>query len=362
MTTRPASRPARLRTSALATLFVAAFAASAGFAAPAVADTADGPDVTWGVRTASNDHGDARENFVYEADPGQTIDDAIIVSNYDVVPVTLDVYAADGFTTTSGQLDVAARDKPPLEIGAWVVPAADRITVQPGESLLVPFTLTVPSNATPGDHAGGLLTTLTQPPVENGLTVDRRLGIRIHLRVGGALAPSLAIDDLHVDYAGTLNPFGTGMATVTYTVHNTGNVRLSAGQAVSLAGPFGMLGTDAATPDPVPELLPGETWPVTVKVKGVVPAFLLTATATLKPAAPEGADLSVAVVTATASTAAVPWTLCAIVLLLAAGIVLLVLRRRRARVRQKAREEALVQAAVEAALREREAAEASVPE
>ena len=76
--------------------------------------------------------------------------------------------------------------------------------------------------------------------------MERRLGIRIRLRVGGALAPALTIDSLHVGYHGSWNPFSKGDATVTYTIHNTGNAIQSAQQAVSVAGPFGLLRTNSA--------------------------------------------------------------------------------------------------------------------
>ncbi|WP_345752616.1 DUF916 domain-containing protein [Microbacterium rhizophilus] len=320
--------------------------------APAHAATDATPEVTWGVRTATGEHGDGRENYAYEAAPGDTIADAIIIANHDTAPLELDIYGADGFTSSSGQLDVAPRAVTPREIGAWLVPATDRVTVAPGEAVEVPFTITVAANATPGDHAGGILTALTRPPLEDGVTVDRRLGIRIHLRVTGAIAPALAVDDLRVDYAGTPAPFGAGQATVTYTVRNSGNVRLSASQGVTLAGPFGLFAIGAPGLTPVPELLPGETWPVEVEVGGVVPAFVLNAVAALD--AVPTADAPVPQrVEARASTAAVPWSFLAVLLVLAGAVALWVATRRRRRAARQAREDARVRDAVAQALRDR---------
>ncbi|WP_395244717.1 WxL protein peptidoglycan domain-containing protein [Agromyces sp. MMS24-K17] len=356
--------PAGLLARVIPIAVAAALAAGAALAGAAPAAAEEGPDVTWGVRPAAYDGDDARQNYAYQADPGETIEDAIIVANHDTAPIELDVYAADGFTTAGGQLDVATRDARAVDIGKWLLPAADRIVVQPGEAVEVPFTLAVPANATPGDHAGAILTALTRPDEDEGLTVDRRLGIRIHLRVGGELAPALAIENLRVDYGGTLNPFGSGEATVAYTVRNAGNVRLSAAQAVTLTGPFGMLPVAATGVDPVPELLPGETWPVTVRVAGVVPAFGLTASVALDPSAPEGTERAPKRVEASATTAAVPWTLLVLVLLVAGGIALWIVLGRKRRAARAAAEEARVQEAVAAALRERDAqaeAEAEAP-
>lgn len=81
------------------------------------------------------------------------------------------------------------------------------------------------------------------------LAVDRRFGNRVQVRAAGELQPALEVTDLDVSYAGTWNSFGSGTAHVTYTVTNTGNVRLAADQMVSAAGAFGLGGGEVA-PDP----------------------------------------------------------------------------------------------------------------
>lgn len=307
--------------------------------------------VTWGVRTASNDFGESRENFTYDVEPGGSLDDAFVVTNYDDEPLQLTMYAADGFTTSSGQLDVATRDVLPREIGAWVA-VEEEVVIEPGESREVPFTLDVPDNATPGDHAGAIVTSLTVPAADEGISVDRRLGIRIYLRVGGDLAPSLSIDAFGVEYSGSLNPFVAGTASASYTIRNTGNSRLDAGHSVTLAGPFGLFRGAPISLDDVPQLLPGESWEVDVPLTSVVPLFLVTAEATVNPALPDGTGIAPA--SAQASFWAVPWTLLIAAVLAVASIVLVVWTTRRGRRKRKAVEDARVQQAVELALRERE--------
>ena len=50
------------------------------------------------------------------------------------------------------------------------------------------------------------------------------------------------------DFHGVANPFAPGSATVTYTVRNTGNVRLGGRESVTVAGPGGVrLATAAET-------------------------------------------------------------------------------------------------------------------
>ena len=350
-------------TTIVRTALVAALVAIGTVAVVPSAASADEGDVAWGVRTAANDQGADRQNFGYEIDPGGTVSDGLVISNHDALPLDLALYGADGFTTDAGELDVVTAGTESIAVGAWVSFDSASVTVQPGESVEVPFSMTVPANATPGDYAGAVITSLSQPSPTQGIGVDRRLGIRIHLRVGGAIAPALAVDDMRVDYTGTFNPFGAGEAVVSYTLRNSGNARLSAGQRVTIAGPFGMLPSDARGIASVPELLPGETWEVRVPVAGVIPSFLLTATTTvsLESASSGAGDPAIAPVAASATTWAVPWATLALLVLLAALAVAAVVLTRRRRRAAKAREDARVDEAVQHALHEREARGTLVP-
>ena len=188
-------------------------------------------------QTAANDFGAHRPTT---ATPSirAGLEDGLVVVNHGTAPLHLAVYAADAFTTDAGQLDFVGKDAKSTGVGAWVQPARDDVTVRPGESVEVPFAIAVPRNAAPGDYMGGIVTSPTGAGDADGIDVDRRAGI-VRLRVGGELEPSLAVEGVHVRYSGTTNPLGKGDATVTYTIHNTGNAILTARQAVSVSGPFG---------------------------------------------------------------------------------------------------------------------------
>ncbi|GGY11162.1 COG1470 family protein [Streptomyces minutiscleroticus] len=348
---RTSSVPARLRTALLA-LF-AALAFTGALTGPAAA--ADG-DVTWTVRTAENEYGDDRSSYSYGVNPGGRVEDAMVVANRSRSTLRLAVYSADGYTTDKGQLDLLTREKKSVGVGAWVHAARDSVEIAPGRTAEIPFTVSVPRDATPGDYVGGILTSLKQSDDAEGIAVDRRLGIRVGLRVSGELKPTLAVEGLHVDYRGSADPFARGDATVTYTLHNTGNALLSGTQKVTLTGPFGTLSTDAGRVPAPPELLPGEEWKVTVPVHGVAPAFRLTATATVTPLITDaaGSTASLDPVEATAHGRAVPWALLLLVALLLAAAASAFLLARRRRTRRKQREDARVRDAVEQALRDRD--------
>ena len=335
----------------------AAPAAPAALVAPAAADPAADPaagaaadpaadpaaastQVTWGVRPADTVHGAARPNFAYTLPPGGTLSDALVVTNKGDAPLALDVYAADGFLTPDGTLDVLGAGEESTALGAWVRVDTPEIVLEPGAAAEVPFTLTVPDDAQPGDYAAGIVSSLL---VENaaGVSVDRRLGSRVHLRVSGDLAPALAVTGLRVDYDAGGNPVAPGAATVTFTVTNTGNARLAPTEQVQVAGLFGLGRARAAAVD-VPELIPGASVQRSVRVDGVWPLVRTTATialggevVALPGAAAADAAPPVPGVVATGTAWAVPWALIGALALVVALVALRVLAGRRRRVRHQ---------------------------
>ena len=336
-----------------AALAAAMIVAAAAMLAPSDARAADG-EVSWSVRTASNELGADRTSYSYTVNPGRSVRDGLVVVNRGTEPLELAVYAADGFTTDTGQFDVLAGGEDSVGIGEWVRLERDRVRIGAGKSVTVPFTIAVPQNATPGDRGGGIVTSLRQVDDVAGVNMDRRLGIRVSLRVSGDLAPALTVDDARMMWRGGLNPFTGGDAELTYTLRNAGNTVVSARDEAEVSGPFGWFGVKAAGATQVPDLLPGESWTQHVRIRGVAPLLLLTGTATVTPVVTDASGTTGALSPETVSATgwAVPWTLLAALIVLALAVLVvrrLTLRHRRTR---QAREDARVQEAVARALAE----------
>lgn len=239
------------------------------------------------VKTAANAFGADRPEYGYTINPGAEVEDGIVVVNDDATPL---------------QLDLSATDAKSAGLAAWVHPEQDNVTVAPGESVEVPFTVTVPAEAKPGDYAGAIA------------------GIPIRLRVGGALQPSLAVEDVQVH----------GSETVTYTIHNAGNATLSARQSVSVSGPFGRWRARADKLADTSPLLPGERRKVSVPLHDVTPALRLTATVTLVPLLTDaaGSTAPLAATKGSGHAIVVPWTLL-LAVVVGCGLVALAFRARR---------------------------------
>jgi hypothetical protein len=306
-------------------MLAAALLAGASVATPAVGAEEGAP---WEVGTVDGSLGSGRQNYDYAVEPGERFEDALMDVNTGTTPIDLALYPADAFTTGAGQLDLRTRDDEPSGVGAWVELERNRISLQPGESAEVPFTVTVPDDAGPGSHLGGVVT--TPASTSNGSEPERRVALTVHLRVGESFRPSLSVDDVRIDYSG--DALGSGVATVNYTIRNTGDTMLAAEQSVAVAGPFGSFGVTAEPVETTPRLLPGEAWPVSVPVTGVIPTGLLASTVTLVPlyTDPAGSTGPLAPVEQSGSGWAIPWLPLMLVALAVGAITTLVIVRKRA--------------------------------
>lgn len=271
--------------------------------------------VTWGVQPADTEHGTDRPNFAYELDPGDMIEDAVVVTNHTPTEITFRIYAADGFTTPSGFLDLLPAGEPSVGLGTWITFPTAEITLGPDERREVPLTLTVPEDTTAGDHSGGVVTSVVTAGAGEGVTQDNRLGNRVHVRVRGELAASVAIENLEVRYDASANPFAPGRATITYDLVNTGNVRVAGHETVRLSGPLG-LGAHVVAGE-LPELVTGSDLPRELVVEGVWPLLRTPVEVSVQPV-PVGigaGGTAAAPVALTAAVWTVPWVLLGLVLL-----------------------------------------------
>lgn len=286
---------------------------------------------SWALAPSYNDpkQGGSRTNLSYEVPAGTNFGDQVTLFNLGNAELTFRIYSTDAYNTGDGLFELLRGDQKPTDIGSWVALPKDEITVPPGMQVTIPVTIRVPVTAAPGDHAGGILAaSATQGSSPDGTTVtlDRRTGVRMYVRVAGPLAPKLTVEKLKTSYRRSLNPF-SGKAEVTYRIENRGNVRTAGQQSVSVSGPFGLFTRHKASTE-VPELLPGQATNVRVTFKGVAALGVDVGRVRLVPAPVGSAVLKSA--TWKSYVIALPFAIVAAVLVLG-----LLLRARRAYVRRQ---------------------------
>jgi hypothetical protein len=301
----------------LATLFVVAWFP----AQPATAQAGrggQGPVVnSWALAPTGTDPANpsSRVYLSYSIPPGTTVRDSVTLWNYSNVPLTFQLYATDAFTNGQGSFDLLPSARRPSDAGSWVTLEWNTLTVRANAKVDIPFTLTVPTNGRPGDHAGAVLAAnQVQGTESNGKVVnlDRRTGSRLYVRVTGPLNPVLVIDNIHAVYHASVNPLG-GSLDVTYTVRNAGNVRLGAHQLIAASGPFGV-GRKTRLSSDLAELLPNNAVTRHERFHGVPALLRASGAVTLHPFS-AAADVKVSTaIHASAHTWALPWSVLVVVL------------------------------------------------
>jgi hypothetical protein len=189
-----------------------------------------------------------RASFHYTLPPGTTITDRLVLANPSSQEQTFRIWSADAYNTSlSGALALRIDGYPMTQVGTWIklpTGAAD-YGVSPGSEVLLQFALTVPPNAIPGDHVGGIeALDVSPPPANTGpnrVLVHEGIGVPIFINVPGPRHPSAAVTLVNTASSVPALSFvnGTSDARVGYQVQNTGNTILRGGVHVWVTNLFG---------------------------------------------------------------------------------------------------------------------------
>ncbi|MBT2481534.1 WxL protein peptidoglycan domain-containing protein [Streptomyces sp. ISL-94] len=276
-----------------------------------------------------------RGYFFHQGAAGTTVSDSATIVNTSDRDLTFQIFATDAVNTPAGgAFALLPVETKPKDVGAWIAlppETATTVTVPAKGRKDVPFTVRVPADAAPGDHAGGIvaLNTAVEGVQQEGkvqVGVKRSVGARLYFRVPGPLTPGLSVEDVRVSRSAPLLSWvHDARATVSYALVNRGNVVIEPKVTVSAEGLFGREVLNRPARELKLSLLPGrrieltEAWPdapqsdwVTVKIRAGAAAY------------PELVSES------ETDFAAVPWPAVGLVLVSAgAATAFLVLRRRR---------------------------------
>ncbi|MFD0525904.1 COG1470 family protein [Paractinoplanes durhamensis] len=238
------------------------------FAAVVLAATplpiADAGKVTWTVQPANASAVDGRRWIERILDPGQQVTEHLAVRNLGTTSAVFALSAADGYLTATGRFNMLSSDKKSTDGGTWI-DVQNTITVAPNETRILPFTITVPAGATPGDHPAGIAASVLSS--SGTVQIESRVGFRVMLRASGTAQASLAAQGVKARYERSWNPLRSGAIHVTYTVANIGNVRADARASVSVSELFGAHRRDGGAA--AGELLPGGNRAADGRIRGV---------------------------------------------------------------------------------------------
>lgn len=293
---------------------------------------ADGPDetITWAVNPADpSGERDGRAWVDLTLDPGDTVTEHMAVRNLSSRDATFELAAADGYFTGTGRFTMLDDPGRSTGAGTWITIEAE-VDVAAGATAVVPFTISVPADAPPGDHPAGVAASHLASGGAAGeqLQVQGRVGFRVMTRVTGELRTSVAVVDRGTRYATEWNPLEPGVVDVEVLLSNEGNTAVTLDGVTSVAGNVTTLShVDGA---PTIELLPGESRVVVASIDGVWPLGWLDVGVQVIPTV-DGVSAQSAPIRASVRVWALPWPQALSVAglgLVAAGVLLERQRRR----------------------------------
>ena len=285
------------------------------------------------IAPATKNVRDGRARYSLQVKPGQKVDDQTIVANAGTKALTITMRAADAYNTAAGEFALQDTATAPTDAGSWVTFAGgaktQQITLAPGKAQVLNFTVSVPANAKPGDHAAGVLASWTIP---NGdIQIERRIASRLYVRVSGALQPVLTASNFSATYTPSLNPLD-GTITLSTVITNGGNVALAGTVDVTATSWGGKVGGLQRVE--LDEILPGNSRLISVQLTKVPALFLVQPKLVLRSSISGDAQDPgpLPVIQRDTNVIAIPWVVLAVLALAAAAFfVVRFVRRRNAR-------------------------------
>jgi hypothetical protein len=110
----------------------------------------------FGVAPSQLPNGQARPYFIESVAPGHSAPDTAVIANRGSKTLTLAVSTSTGTTAVNSGSSYYGSFEPCVGAGCWVSGLPTTLTLSPGQSMVVPFTVTVPAGTGPGQYLAGI--------------------------------------------------------------------------------------------------------------------------------------------------------------------------------------------------------------
>jgi hypothetical protein len=173
------------------------------------------------------------------ANPGDVLDRSLKVTNESEEDKEYYIYKRDIRGVETGGVPLFAEDGAEVtgfEMSEWVSFESDRIMVKAGESQNIPLKITIPGDATPGSHFGGIFVSVEPPRLrQTGAGVGYEIASIISIRINGDVMDTARIR------AFSTNKLVYSSKDVTFIskIENQGNIMIRPHGPLTITSSFG---------------------------------------------------------------------------------------------------------------------------
>ncbi len=179
--------------------------------------------------------------FDLAADPGNTLNNEMLIKNGGTSPIKVSMNAQD-FVATGEEGEVSlVDDNNTYSLASWVKMDSSEFTLNGGEQKAVKFEIVIPKNAEPGGHYGSVYAYLS--PVTgtaSGAGVGQKVGSLVFLKVNGASSQSAQVKSFKTDKGS----YAKGPINFDIRLENTGTVHIKPKGAITVKSMWGNQATN----------------------------------------------------------------------------------------------------------------------
>lgn len=193
------------------------------------------------------------------ANPGAILEQTMSVRNVSPIEQTYYLVKRDISGVTENNQPIFAEEGAEVtgyELSSWLELSSEPLVVPPGATVQVPIKVSVPANATPGSHFGGVFVTVEPPRLrESGASVGYEVGSIVSIRIAGDVTESARIRSFSTDKL----MYGSPQVLFTTRVENPGNVLIRPRGPLEIYDMFGNKVELLSVNDSLGGVFPGTT-------------------------------------------------------------------------------------------------------
>lgn len=167
-------------------------------------------------------------------DPGTTLTGEFTVTNEQNTSQI--IYPSYENFTSNGESGAPVFSDKKIGLDTWISVGPSQLSVGPGQSITVPYTITIPKDANPGGYFAAIFWGTSSPSDTTQVSIGAKIGMLVLLRVNGNILESAGITSFDRNDHGFF--YTTLPVELRYTFRNSGGDRVEPHGTITIRDTF----------------------------------------------------------------------------------------------------------------------------